>query len=138
MNSQKIIKKKKFIVINILLFVFLYFSVEFNKEYIRPIYGNDAFWGILTGSYSNFAAAYVISLFSIAVIFSRKLTLRKSRLFFYSVAGLVFLILAYEEINPFAGVSKVYDIYDIAASGLGSFFAIITFEILIRNRKNVS
>ena len=136
MDFKKFNNKKKYIVINLLLFAFLYLSVTFNKESIRPYYGNDAFWGILTGSYSNFAAAYIISLFPFAAIFAKKLSKKKSRLFFYGFAILVFLILTLEEINPFFGVSKVYDMYDIIASGLGSLFAIITFELIIRKKKN--
>ena len=136
MDFQNFNNKKKYIVINLLLFAFLYLSVTFNKENIRPYYGNDAFWGILTGSYSNFAAAYIISLFPIAAIFAKKISKKKSRLFFYGFAILVFLILTFEEINPFFGASKIYDMYDIIASGLGSFTAIITFEIILRRKNN--
>ena len=136
MNIEKFKKNKKYIVINLLLFAFLYFSVSFNKEYIRPIYGNLPFWGIITGSYSNFMAAYIISLLAIPSIFSRNLNKKQSRLVFYAVSVLVCLILMYEEISPFYGVSKVYDIYDIIASGLGSLFAIFTFEIIIKKKEN--
>ena len=135
MDSIRLKKKKKYLIINVLLFAFLYFSVSFNKEYIRPIYADKAFWGILTGSYSNFMAAYVISLFAIPAIFARNLNKKKSRLVFYTVSVLVFLILMYEEISPFTGASKVYDSYDILASALGSLFAIFTYEIIFKKKK---
>ena len=48
------------------------------------------------------------------------------------IAILVFIILTIEEIKPFVSASKVYDLYDIIASGLGSFFAALTFEIFIK------
>ena len=123
--------KRKYIAINFILFAFLYLSVSFNKEYIRPIYGSAPFWGIITGSYSNFMAAYIISLFPLAAIFAKGINLKKSRLIMYSVAILVFVILTIEEFKPFVDASKVYDVYDIIANGLGSLFAILTFEIFI-------
>jgi len=136
MNTERFKKNKRYLIINLLLFAFLYFSVSFNKEYIRPIYADKAFWGILTGSYSNFMAAYIVSLFAVAPIFSRNLNKQKSRLVFYGIAVLVFLLLTLEEFSPFAGASKVYDVYDIIASALGSLFAIFTFEIIIRVKKH--
>ena len=127
--------KKKYIAINFVLFAVLYFSVEFNKEFIRPLVGDDHFFSILTGSYPNFIAAFIISLFPIAAILEKKPNLEKSRLIIYIVAIIVFLILTAEEFQPFFGASTVYDIYDILANGLGSIFAIITFEVLLRKTK---
>ena len=126
--------KRKSIAINLFLFAFLYLSVSFNKEYIRPVYGSLPFWGIITGSFSNFMAAYIISLFPIAAIFAKGLNLKKARLIVYSIAFLVFVILTIEELKPFVDVSKVYDIYDIIANGLGSLFAIFTFEIFFSRK----
>jgi len=48
---------------------------------------------------------------------------------------MVFIILTVAEIQPRFDISKVYDIYDIIASGLGSLFAILTFELVIRKTK---
>ena len=127
--------KKKYLAINLILFALLYFAVEFNKEFIRPIYGNTPFFGIITGSFSNFMAVYIISLFPIAAILSKKPTIRKSRYIIYIVALIVFLILTVEEFQPFFGASTVCDIYDIIANGLGAIFAIITFELLLRKTK---
>jgi len=126
---------KKNIAINLILFALLYLSVSFNKEFIRPVYGNTPILGILTGSFSNFMGAYIVSLFPIAAILSKKINIKISRLIIYTVAIMVFIILTVAEIQPLFDISKVYDIYDIIASGLGSLFAIMTFELLIRKTK---
>ena len=128
--------RKKAIITNLMLFVILYFSVSFNKEYIPPIYGENPIIGILTGSYSNFIAAYIISLFSISPILKRKISKKISRIIFYIISTSVFILLTIEEINPFTQASKTFDIYDIIASGIGSLLAIVTFEIIIKKQKN--
>lgn len=124
--------KTKYIALNLILFAVLYFAVSFNKDFIRPIYSSAPFLGILTGSFPNFMAAYIISLFPIAAILARNLNLKKSRLIIYMVAFIVFLILTAEEFQPFFGASTVYDIYDIIANGLGTILAILTFELLLQ------
>lgn len=124
--------RKRYIAINLILFAILYLLITFNKEFIRPVYGNTPVLGIITGSFSNFLAAFIISLFPIAPILSRKIQIKKSRYIFYSTAILVFIILTIEEIKPFAGASKTYDINDIVASGLGLITAIFTFELFIK------
>lgn len=124
--------RRKKMAINLILFAVLYFSVSFNKEYIRPILGNTSILGIITGSFSNFMSAYIISLFPFSSVLSSNFSLRKSRLVVYVVAVIVFILLTIEEIKPYAGASKVYDVYDIIASGLGSILSILTFEILVR------
>jgi hypothetical protein len=129
-NSLK--NKGRYIAINLLLFALLYFSVSLNKEYIRPLFENKPILGIVTGSFPNFIASYLISFFSIAFILSKELNIRKSRFLFYAVAIIVFIILTIEEIKPFFNASVVYDIYDIIANGLGSIFAILTFELFLR------
>ena len=132
MEQNRIFKNKRYIAINLILFAVLYLSVTFNKEFIRPIYGHSPIIGILTGSFSNFMAAYIISLFAIAPILAKNIEIRKARLIFYAISIIVFLILTIEELKPFVDASKTYDIYDIIASGLGSITAILTFEIFIR------
>ena len=127
--------KKKYIAINLILFAILYLSVEFNKEFIRPLYSGSPFLGILTGSFPNFIAAYIISLFPIAAILAKRLNVKKSRLLIYIFAVVVFLILTVEEFQPFFDASTVYDIYDIIANGVGSIIAIITFELLLWKTK---
>jgi hypothetical protein len=126
--------KMKFIAINLALFAFLYLSVSFNKEYIRPVYGSMPFWGIVTGSFSNFMVAFIMSLFSVTPILANGLSIKKARLIFYTIAILVFVLLTIEELKPFADASKVYDIYDIIASDLGSVIAVLTFEIFFRKK----
>jgi VanZ family protein len=127
-----IIKNRKYLAINLILFAILYFSVSFNKEYIRPVYGHSPVIGIITGSFSNFMAAYIVSLFSVAAILAKKIEIKKAKLIFYVISILVFIILTIEELKPFVSASKTYDIYDILASGLGSFLAILTFEVFIK------
>jgi VanZ family protein len=129
---MEIIKNRKYLAINLILFAILYFSVSFNKEFIRPIYGHSPIIGIITGSFSNFMAAYIISLFSVAMILAKKIEIKKAKLIFYVISILVFIILTIEELKPFVSASKTYDIYDILASGLGSFLAILTFEVFIK------
>ena len=129
---MEIIKSRKYLAINLILFAILYFSVSFNKEFIRPIYGHSPIIGIITGSFSNFMAAYIISLFSVAAILAKKIEIKKAKLIFYVISILVFIILTIEELKPFVSASKTYDIYDILASGLGSFLAILTFEVFIK------
>jgi hypothetical protein len=133
MEPNNFIKDKgKYIAINIILFALLYFSVSLNKEYIRPLFENKPILGFVTGSFPNFIAAYFISLFPVAFIFGKKLNVKKSRFLLYAIAIIVFIILTIEEINPLFNASLVYDTYDIIANGLGSIFAILTFESFLR------
>ena len=135
MGQNKIIKNKRYIAINLILFAILYLSVTFNKEFIRPVYGQSPIIGIITGSFSNFMAAYIISLFPISPIIARSVVIKKARIIIYMTSIIVFLILTIEELKPMWGASTQYDLFDIMASGLGSLFAILTFEIIINWRK---
>lgn len=87
---MEITKKRKYLAVNLILFAVLYLSVTFNKEFIRPVYGYSPIIGIITGSFSNFMAAYIISLFPIAPILVKNIDLKKARLIIYSVSILVF------------------------------------------------
>jgi len=136
MEQNRIIKNKKYIGINLILIAILYLSVTFNKEFIRPVYGHSPIIGILTGSFSNFMAAYIVSLFPIAPILARNIEIKKARLIIYVTSIIVFIILTIEELKPFVNASKTYDIYDIIASGLGSILAVLTFELIIKIWKN--
>ena len=135
MEQNKIFKNKRYIAINLILFAILYLSVTFNKEFIRPVYGQSPIIGILTGSFSNFMAAYIISLFPIAPIIAKNIKIKKARLIIYVVSILVFIILTIEELKPMWGASTQYDLFDILASGLGSLLAILTFELLTIKQK---
>ena len=135
MVMSKILRNRKYLAINIFLFAILYLSITFNKEFIRPVYGNSPIIGIITGSFSNFMAAYIISLFPVSPIISKKIKIKKARIIVYTISTLVFLILTAEEMHPMWGASTQYDLFDILASGIGSILAILTFEIIINLRK---
>ena len=126
-------EKKKYILINILLFALLYFSVDYNKTYLRPTYGHIEYLKLILGSFPNFSAAFIINLFPLGFIL--KQNIKKARIIFYSVSILVFAILTLEEIVPMWGVSSVYDVYDVIASGIGVISAGIIFEMILHKRK---
>jgi len=120
----------KIVGINLILFALLYGSVSFNKEILRPKFSQIPSVSILTGSFPNFIAAYLISLAFVNAVLIRKP--QKGRLIVHVGSLLVFMILAVEEIIPMWGASTYYDPFDILASGLGSILSIITFEVMIR------
>ena len=59
---MKVKEKLRLIGINLFLFAILFGIISFNKDVLRPNYGQFPFWGIILGSLPNFAAAYLISL----------------------------------------------------------------------------
>jgi len=120
----------KIVGINLILFALLYGSVSFNKEILRPKFSQIPSVSILTGSFPNFIAAYLISLAFVNAVLIRKP--QKGRLIVHVGSLLVFMILAVEEIIPMWGASTYYDPFDILASGLGSILSIITFEVMRR------
>lgn len=73
MEKNKVIKNKRYLAINLILLAVLYLSVTFNKEFIRPVYRHSPILGIITGSFSNFMAAYIISLVPIAPILAKSI-----------------------------------------------------------------
>jgi len=117
--------------INLVLFALLYGLISLNKEILRPKFSHISFINILTGSFPNFIAAYIISLAFVNAVLIRKP--QNGRLIVYIGSVLVFTILTIEEINPMWGASTYYDPFDILASGLGSIISIITFELMVRN-----
>jgi len=117
--------------INLVLFALLYGLVSLNKEILRPEFSHIAVISILTGSFPNFIAAYIISLAFVNAVLIRKP--HNGRIIVYVGSVLVFTILAIEEIKPMWGASTYYDPFDILASGLGSILSIITFELMLRN-----
>jgi len=116
--------------INLVLFALLYGLISLNKEFLRPEFNHIPFISILTGSFPNFIAAYIISLAFVNAVLIRKP--QQGRLIVYVGSVLVFAILAIEEINPIWGASTYYDPLDILASGLGSILSIITFKLIAR------
>ncbi len=127
---MKVKMKKKVIIINAFLFAALFGLISFNKEFLRPTLNNSEFLKILTGCFPNFIAAYIISAASVTAVVIRKI--KHERLIVYANAIVVSIILIIEELKPIWGASEIYDTYDIIASLVGSFFAIMTFELLIR------
>jgi len=117
--------------INLILFALLYGLITFNKEVLRPEFSQIPFINILTGSFPNFIAAYLISLGFVNAVLMRKL--QNGRPIVYVGSVLVFIILTIEEIHPIWGASTYYDPFDIWASGLGSILSIVTFELIVRN-----
>ena len=126
--------KARILAINILLFTLLFGLVSLNKEILRPIFSHISFVRILTGSFPNFIAAYIISLAFVNAVVTREPKYR--RLIVYISSLLVFVILTIEEFKPMWGASTQYDSFDILASGLGSLLSIMTFELINLKRKN--
>lgn len=118
--------KFKMVGFNILLFGLLFGAITLNKEYFRPYFSDSALAKILTGSFPNFAAAYIISLFAVNAVL--RIRPRSGKMIVYISSIIVFTILAIEEIKPMWGASTYYDLYDILASGLGSVLSILTYE----------
>jgi len=133
MLKMKKNNKQKIIIINLFLFALLFGLVTINKEFIRPLYSHLPFAGILTGSFPNFIAAYIISLAFINAVLVKKP--KYSRLISYISSFLVFIVLTVEELKPMWGASTHYDSFDILASGLGSILAVLTFELIVLKKK---
>ena len=126
--------KRRLLATNVLLFALLFLLVTFNKEYLRPAFSHVPIVGILTGSLPNFLAACTISLGVVNAVVSRRP--ERARLFVYICSSLVFLVLTIEEFRPMWGASTQYDLFDILASGAGSLTAILTYELIVRSRKD--
>ena len=120
---------KKVVAINAILFAALFGLISLNKEFLRHTLNNTGFQRVFTDCFPNFIAAYLISLLSVSAVLIRKI--KHGRLIVYVCALVVFLILMIEEIKPMWGANEYYDSNDIIASGVGSFFSIITYELLI-------
>ncbi len=131
--NDKLKNRKRVIIINAILFAALFGLISFNKEFLRPTLNNSELLKILTGCFPNFIAAYIISTAAVTAVVIRKI--KHGRLIVYSSSIVVSAILIIEELKPMWGASEHYDTYDIIASVMGSFFAIITFELLIRIEK---
>ena len=131
-------RKSKFRVVltNIILFGFLFGLVSLNKELLRPSLSHVHFMTIVTGSFPNFIAAYIISLFFVNGVVT--VEPRHSRLLVYLSSLLVFAVLTIEEVNPMWGASTFYDVLDIIATGAGSLLAIVTYELIVLKRKATS
>jgi hypothetical protein len=118
---------------NVLLFGILFGLVSLNKELLRPSLSHIPVMAFATGSFPNFIAACMISLFFVNGAVTMEP--RHSRLLVYLGSLLVFIVLTIEEVNPIWGASKCYDVLDIIATGAGSLLAIITYELIFLKRK---
>jgi hypothetical protein len=129
----KLKNKKRVIIINAILFAALFGLISFNKEFLRPALTHSELIKILTGCFPDFIAAYIMSTAAITAVVIRKI--KNARLIAYTASIVVSGLLITEELKPLWGASEYFDKYDIIASMVGSFFAIITFELLIRIEK---
>ena len=126
--------KLKIIGFNLILLALLFGLVSLNKDFFRPRFNHIPFVRILTGSFPNFIAAYLISLSFVNAILIRKPKI--GHLFVYISSLMVFIILTVEELKPIWGASTYFDLFDIYASGIGSVFAILTYEFIVLKRKS--
>jgi branched-subunit amino acid transport protein AzlD len=128
-------KKERFklIGINILLFIILFGLVTFNKQYLRPTFNHSQFALVLTGSFPNFIAAYLICLCVVNAVLIRKP--KFGRQIIYALSFMVMAILIIEEYKSIWGASTQFDINDIIGSALGSLLAILTYEYLSFRKK---
>ena len=128
MSTMKKINRIRLIAINIFLFAMLFSLITFNKEVLRPVWGFDPTLGVLTGSFPNFIAAFIISLAVVNPVLM--LEPKRGRFFVTGGALIVFTVLTVEELRPMWGASTHFDPWDILGSGLGSLCAILTFETI--------
>jgi len=135
-NGHKISRKVilKLIGINILLFMLLFGLVTINKQVFRPAINHSNFALILTGSFPNFIAAYLLSLCVVNAVLIRKPMY--GRQIVYVLSFIVTAILIFEEFNSIWGASTQFDIYDIIGSSIGSLLAMLTYEYLNSRQKN--
>ena len=113
-----------------ILILFLVVMGIINVEYLRPHYGNLKYFNIIIGSLPNFVGAFVFSLFLSSQI--SKLYIKKRRILIYLISFLVFILLTIEEYHPFFTATKTFDTFDIVASGLGVFSAIVVLELSLK------
>ncbi len=133
---QRIEKKTimKIMAINLTLFLLLIFLIYINKAYFRHIFNETHIAQILTGSFPNFIAAYLISLCVVNPVLIRKPPFGRIIVYLGSLGTMTVLIL---DESKSIGASKLYDIYDIAGSILGALFAILTYEYLNFRQKRL-
>lgn len=134
--DRKISKKEifKLIGINILLFILLFGLVTINKQVFRPTFDHSHIALVLTGSFPNFIAAYLISLCVVNAVLIRKP--KFGRQIVYVLSFIVMAILIFEEFKSIWGASTQFDIYDIIGSSIGSLLAILTYEYSNSRQKN--
>lgn len=128
MPESKLKSKARIIGLNLFIFAALFGLVSLNKEVLRPMSIHSEFASTITGCFPNFIAAYLISLAFVNAALSRQP--KNSRLIAILSSTVIFIILSVEELRPMWGASTHYDPWDIAASGVGSLLAVLTFELI--------
>jgi len=103
-----------------------------NKTYIRPHF-TSPIMTLFSGSFPNFIAAYLISLFAVNAVMT--IRPKNGRQIIYASAIIISIILTVEEYKSVWGASVQYDKYDIIASIIGSLLAIFTYEIILNRQK---
>ena len=122
----------KIIGINLTLFIFLVGLIYINKTFVRPTITENHITQILTGSFPNFIAAFLISLCAVNPVLIRRP--RFGRLIVYLGSLFTMLVLILDELESI-GASKQFDINDIVGSIFGSLLAILTYEYLNYRQK---
>ncbi len=115
---------KSIILVLIILFIF-------NKMVLRPKYSDIIFISAIIGSLPNLIGAFMFSLLPMSK--TLKLDLHKGRTIILICSVSVFAILTYEEFFPYLTASKTFDFFDIIASGIGSFLAVVYYNYLSNN-----
>jgi hypothetical protein len=128
--NKKLKKKKilKLFGINILLYSLLFGLVTLNKQVFRPAFNHSQLGSILTGSFPNFIAAYLINLCIVNGVWIRKP--KFGRPIVYGLALIITAVLVHEEFKSIWGASTYFDAYDIVGSLTGSLLAVLTYEYL--------
>ncbi len=134
MPESKLKSRTRIIGLNLFIIAALFGLVSLNKETLRPMSIHSEFASTITGCFPNFIAAFLISLAFVNAALSKQS--KNSRLLAILSSTVIFIILTFEELRPLWGASTHYDPWDIAASGVGSLLAILTFELIttIRNK----
>jgi hypothetical protein len=125
--------KLRIILGNIFLFAVLFGLITLNKKLLRPQMNDFGLGQILAGCVPNYLAGFIIPLAAINPILVKRP--KHGRKWVFLISFLVFSILTFEEFKPIWGASTQFDYFDIWASGLGAFTAIILYEIARRKAK---
>ena len=101
--NKKLKKKKilKLFGINILLYSLLFGLVTLNKQVFRPAFNHSQLGSILTGSFPNFIAAYLINLCIVNGVWIRKP--KFGRPIVYGLALIITAVLVHEEFKSIWG-----------------------------------
>ena len=129
-------KRLRVIVISLLLFGLLFGLVSLNKGILRPSLSDIPVMRLLLGSFPNFVAAYIVSLFFVNGALTTGTVHGRLLVSFGSL--FVFAVLTIEELKPMWGASTYFDALDIVASGIGSLLAVFTYELAAVTRKRAS